>query len=113
MTALNSKCHLERHVECVDFHFWQTGAAAIGLGATLNQQKTAQCAPPSPYTKLVSDSFFGGGKPNTDNLERTYIMIKPDGVQRGLVGKIIQRFEDRGLKLVGLKMMRTSSAAHS
>merc|ERR1711964_681232 len=36
--------------------------------------------------------------------ERTYIMIKPDGVQRGLIGKIIQRFEDRGFKIVGLKL---------
>jgi nucleoside-diphosphate kinase len=38
-------------------------------------------------------------------MERTYIMIKPDGVQRGLVGRIIARFEDRGLKLTGLKML--------
>ncbi|CEJ01159.1 hypothetical protein G6F70_004336 [Rhizopus microsporus] len=35
--------------------------------------------------------------------ERTFIAIKPDGVQRGLVGKIISRFEERGYKLVGLK----------
>ncbi len=38
-------------------------------------------------------------------MERTYIMIKPDGVQRGLVGRIIARFEDRGLKLIGLKLL--------
>ncbi|KAM3141351.1 Nucleoside diphosphate kinase A 2 [Paramecium bursaria] len=37
------------------------------------------------------------------NQERTFIMVKPDGVQRRLVGKIIQRFEDRGFKLVALK----------
>ncbi|KAL2728877.1 nucleoside diphosphate kinase [Vespula squamosa] len=37
--------------------------------------------------------------------ERTFIMIKPDGVQRGLVGKIIQRFEEKGYKLVALKMV--------
>lgn len=37
------------------------------------------------------------------NKERTFIMIKPDGVQRGLVGKIIQRFEEKGFKLVGMK----------
>jgi len=37
--------------------------------------------------------------------ERTYIMIKPDGIQRNLVGKILQRFEDRGLKLLALKMV--------
>ncbi|MEM4298196.1 MAG: nucleoside-diphosphate kinase [Nitrososphaerota archaeon] len=36
--------------------------------------------------------------------ERTLIVIKPDGVRRGLVGKILSRFEDRGFKIVGLKM---------
>ena len=36
--------------------------------------------------------------------ERTFIAIKPDGVQRGIVGDIISRFENRGYKLVGLKM---------
>lgn len=39
-------------------------------------------------------------------MERTYLMVKPDGVQRGLVGEIISRFEKKGLKLVGLKMMQ-------
>uniref|UniRef100_A0A7S2S7K2 Nucleoside diphosphate kinase n=1 Tax=Eucampia antarctica TaxID=49252 RepID=A0A7S2S7K2_9STRA len=37
-------------------------------------------------------------------MERTYIMIKPDGVQRGLVGDIIKRFEAKGFKLVAMKM---------
>ena len=37
-------------------------------------------------------------------------MIKPDGVQRGLVGRIISRFEDKGLKLVGLKMLLAEEA---
>ncbi|ORY79790.1 nucleoside diphosphate kinase [Leucosporidium creatinivorum] len=37
--------------------------------------------------------------------EQTYIMIKPDGVNRGLVGEIIARFEKRGYKLVALKMV--------
>ena len=45
------------------------------------------------------------------NKERTFIMVKPDGVQRGLVGKIIQRFEDKGFKLVGMKMLWVSAAA--
>jgi len=40
--------------------------------------------------------------------ERTYIMIKPDGVQRGLVGTIISRFENRGYKLIALKMLSPS-----
>merc|ERR1711988_782045 len=36
--------------------------------------------------------------------ERTYIMIKPDGVQRGLIGTIISRFETKGFKLVAMKL---------
>lgn len=38
-------------------------------------------------------------------MERTYIMVKPDGVARRLSGEIIRRFENRGLRLVGLKML--------
>ncbi|KAJ3196600.1 nucleoside diphosphate kinase [Irineochytrium annulatum] len=37
-------------------------------------------------------------------MERTYIMVKPDGVQRGLVGEIIKRFEAKGYQLAGLKL---------
>ena len=39
------------------------------------------------------------------SMETTYVMVKPDGVQRGLVGEIIQRFERKGLQLVGLKQV--------
>merc|ERR1711964_164728 len=42
--------------------------------------------------------------------ERTYIMIKPDGVQRGLVGKIIQRFEQKGFFLVAMKLVKCDKA---
>ena len=42
--------------------------------------------------------------------ERTFVAIKPDGVERGLVGDIIHRFERRGLKLVGLKLMNVPTA---
>jgi nucleoside-diphosphate kinase len=37
--------------------------------------------------------------------ERTLVLVKPDGVQRLLVGRIVGRFEERGLKLVGLKLL--------
>jgi nucleoside-diphosphate kinase len=37
--------------------------------------------------------------------ERTFVMVKPDGVQRGLVGEIISRFEKKGIKLVGMKLV--------
>ncbi|XP_047428774.1 nucleoside diphosphate kinase-like [Mugil cephalus] len=43
-----------------------------------------------------------------DARERTLVAVKPDGVQRRLVGQIIQRFERRGFKLVGLKMLQVS-----
>ena len=41
-------------------------------------------------------------------MERTLVIIKPDGVQRGLVGPILSRLEARGLKLVGLKLVQVS-----
>ena len=43
-----------------------------------------------------------------ENLERTLVLIKPDGVQRGLVGEIISRFERVGLKLTAMKMVHAS-----
>ncbi|MBI2930183.1 MAG: nucleoside-diphosphate kinase [Planctomycetes bacterium] len=39
-------------------------------------------------------------------MERTFCMIKPDGVQRRLVGKIVQRLEEKGLRIAGLKLIR-------
>jgi nucleoside-diphosphate kinase len=41
-------------------------------------------------------------------MERTFIMVKPDGVQRQLVGEIIGRFETKGFKLIGMKLMTVS-----
>lgn len=52
--------------------------------------------PPSISTKMPST-------------ERSFIMIKPDGVQRNLVGKILQRFEDRGYKIVAMKMVHATT----
>jgi len=44
-----------------------------------------------------------GGK-----MERTFVAIKPDAVQRGLIGKIIQRYEDKGFKIVAMKFVQLS-----
>ncbi len=41
-------------------------------------------------------------------MERTYLMVKPDGVQRNLAWEIIARFEKKGFKIIGLKMLRIS-----
>ncbi|MBI5152320.1 nucleoside-diphosphate kinase [Candidatus Peregrinibacteria bacterium] len=42
--------------------------------------------------------------------EKSLVIIKPDALQRGLIGEIIKRFEKKGLKIVGLKMMRLDKA---
>lgn len=41
-------------------------------------------------------------------MERTFIIIKPDAVQRGLTGEILKRFEQRGLRIIGMKFMQVS-----
>lgn len=40
--------------------------------------------------------------------ERTFVMIKPDGVQRGLIGDIISRFEKKGIKIVAMKLVKVT-----
>lgn len=44
------------------------------------------------------------------SIQRTLVLCKPDAVQRGLVGRIIARFEDKGLKIAGLKLLRVDDA---
>ena len=65
---------------------------------------SAAAAFASTTTHCDSSSPPVYGIPGT-NKERTFIAVKPDGVQRGLIGDIIARFEKRGYKLVGLKMV--------
>jgi nucleoside-diphosphate kinase len=43
-----------------------------------------------------------------NQMEKTFIMVKPDGVQRGLIGEIVSRFERKGYQLVGAKLMTVS-----
>lgn len=43
-------------------------------------------------------------------MERTVVLVKPDGVQRGLIGEVIHRFERKGLKIIGLKMISLDDA---
>ena len=40
--------------------------------------------------------------------ERTLVLVKPDGVQRGLIGEVIKRFEQKGLKIVAMKMVKAT-----
>eukprot|EP00565_Helicotheca_tamesis_P007949 CAMPEP_0185727998 /NCGR_PEP_ID=MMETSP1171-20130828/3501_1 /TAXON_ID=374046 /ORGANISM="Helicotheca tamensis, Strain CCMP826" /LENGTH=224 /DNA_ID=CAMNT_0028396651 /DNA_START=27 /DNA_END=701 /DNA_ORIENTATION=+ len=68
-------------------------AAASTAYVVSDDKKSVQC-----------DALPVYGIPGT-NQERTFLAVKPDGVQRGLIGDIIARFEKRGYKLVGLKMV--------
>lgn len=43
-----------------------------------------------------------------NKMEKTFLMIKPDGVQRGLVGEIVKRFEAKGFKMLGMKLIQVS-----
>lgn len=43
-------------------------------------------------------------------MEKTLVLVKPDGIQRGLIGEVIKRFERKGLKLTGMKMMSLDEA---
>ncbi|WP_018751407.1 nucleoside-diphosphate kinase [Paenibacillus sanguinis] len=43
-------------------------------------------------------------------MERTFLMVKPDGVQRGLVGRIVSRFEDKGFQMIAAKLTQVTEA---
>ncbi|MNO24560.1 Nucleoside diphosphate kinase [compost metagenome] len=43
-------------------------------------------------------------------MERTFLMVKPDGVQRGLIGRIVSRFEDKGFKMIAGKLVQVTEA---
>ncbi|XP_022450038.1 nucleoside diphosphate kinase, mitochondrial isoform X1 [Delphinapterus leucas] len=61
------------------------------------------CRTRAPVASLLARSSSGGP---SWTMERTLVAVKPDGVQRRLVGDVIQRFERRGFKLVGMKMLQ-------
>ena len=54
---------------------------------------------------VAVDDGFGLPEDERDGKERTYIMVKPDGVQRGRVGDIVSRFEAKGFQLVAMRMV--------
>lgn len=55
-------------------------------------------------TNFTNGNFFLA-IPSNGECERTFILLKPDTVQRGLIGKIIERFEAKGFKLVAIKFV--------
>jgi nucleoside-diphosphate kinase len=64
----------------------------------------------SPYlvSLQILPTLFDKQRTTTMGMEQTLIILKPDAVQRGIMGKIITRFEEKGLKVVGAKFMQIS-----
>ncbi|KAJ1778180.1 nucleoside diphosphate kinase Ndk1 [Coemansia sp. RSA 2523] len=78
-------------------------AAAVSFGYTMYKSKTESSV-------VHADSSVPIYGVAGTSKERTFIAVKPDGVQRGLVSDIIARFERRGYKLVGMKLLVPSAA---
>merc|ERR1712045_951601 len=76
-------------------------ATLLALLHLLLGKNTRRKSIKAPTTAASTKSKMG-------NDERTFIMIKPDGVQRGLCGDIIKRFEQKGFKLVAMKFMQAT-----
>eukprot|EP01120_Amphizonella_sp_Union-15-10_P002508 TRINITY_DN1277_c0_g1_i1.p1 TRINITY_DN1277_c0_g1~~TRINITY_DN1277_c0_g1_i1.p1 ORF type:complete len:225 (+),score=35.31 TRINITY_DN1277_c0_g1_i1:48-722(+) len=73
------------------------GLASVAAGLALSYGSSQALVSADDTVPLV-------GQPGS-NLERTFIAIKPDGVQRAIVGEVISRFEKKGYKLVAIKML--------
>jgi len=86
------------------------GAGVCFVAGGLAQQRLQQQKLERPLVTAARESLssapFSSLLAQEAGRERSFIMIKPDGVQRGLVGEIIKRFEAKGFKLVAIRMMR-------
>ena len=63
--------------------------------------------------KQGSESGSAAGSARNPDQERTFIMIKPDGIHRNLIGDIVNRFEQKGFKLVAMKFMQVSDQGNN
>merc|ERR1711997_760518 len=77
------------------------GTLVLSLALITSSQKV-------PCDDSNNDDLTENPTKMAGNRERTFIMLKPDAVHRGLVGEIIKRFEAKGFKLVAMKMMHAS-----
>ncbi|KAL7520522.1 hypothetical protein ACHAWX_005243 [Stephanocyclus meneghinianus] len=89
-------------------HTTMMKVAAIFAAIAATANAFAPCSSSSTPSLLASTSNARPGSALSMAMERTYIMIKPDGVQRGLVGNIVSRFETKGYKLSAMKTKMAS-----
>ncbi|TYZ63564.1 hypothetical protein PybrP1_013158 [[Pythium] brassicae (nom. inval.)] len=83
--------------------------AAVGVAAAAAALAFGAASAPVAHAKEAVPAVAHAGVPGTKH-ERTFIAIKPDGVQRGLIAEVISRFEKKGYKLVALKLLTASEA---
>eukprot|EP00271_Cylindrocystis_brebissonii_P013914 TRINITY_DN3449_c0_g2_i1.p1 TRINITY_DN3449_c0_g2~~TRINITY_DN3449_c0_g2_i1.p1 ORF type:complete len:247 (+),score=20.32 TRINITY_DN3449_c0_g2_i1:54-743(+) len=76
---------------------------------SLSSSFTRRCAPLHAPSLISPSRVNRAGVLVCAQVERSYVMIKPDGVQRGLVGEILGRFERKGFTLKGLKLFQCST----
>merc|ERR1712168_1273815 len=84
---------------CLPALFGSTSALLAGTATAAYLYQTGQ------GKRFLPAVHASAAVPPPAHMERTFIMIKPDGVKRGLIADIVKRFEPRGYKLVALKML--------
>jgi len=88
----------------------EAAAAAAAAAASKKKKRSSKRSSKKaeekaePAAVAAADVMPHAGRPGT-RYERTFLAVKPDGVQRGIIGNVITRFENKGFKLVGLKML--------
>lgn len=88
--------------KAAEFAFSVPNSLAAYASSSVSINASAGCA---------SDTIPLAGLPGTDQ-ERTFLAIKPDGVDRGLVGKVLRRLEAEGLQIVGIKGAQPTKVSH-
>ena len=88
--------------------------AREGRGAATASQPGLVVAPHGRYIHSSCRGFTASNShphpEKTQPMERTFVMFKPDCLERGLLGRILVRFEEKGLRLVAMKMLRVTPA---
>ena len=74
--------------------------SVFSLAQPVAENKSSEC-------QTIAVPIADAVKP--DNEERTFIMVKPDGVQRGIVGSIVRRFEEKGYRLVAMRTLHATA----
>ncbi|XP_048180108.1 nucleoside diphosphate kinase [Corvus hawaiiensis] len=84
------------------------GSSSARGGGSAARPPSPPPLPPAAAARAAAAAAAAPESAMAGNGERTFIAIKPDGVQRGLVGEIIKRFEQKGFRLVAMKFVHAS-----